>query len=314
MHRRLTAALITTLLAAVGLTPATAAAQTADAPQLRISVSPAVITSGQTSKVCVRSLADEQVTLFAYTSPSTTYVPVRTGSSSSTLTCWDVRPGADTRLLAAVTDRSRDSPSAVIQVRRTAVATGTYSAPLRTAVRALPVAAENNAGYDRDRFFGGDWVDADQDCQDTRHEVLIAESLVPPAYTSRRCTVTTGRWVPFYDGRTYTQASQLQIDHLVPVAEAWGSGARSWTQARRVAFYNDLGVGYALNAMPSALNQSKQASGPETWMPPANRCRYIEVWTAMKIRWQLSVDPTERAALVRYADGCANRAVTVSRA
>ncbi len=124
--------------------------------------------------------------------------------------------------------------------------------------------------------------------------------------------VTAGRWRSFYDGKTYTLASQLQIDHMVPVAEAWGSGARRWTQARRVAFYNDLGVGYALNAMPSALNQSKQARGPESWMPPVNRCRYIEIWASMKHRWRLSVDPTERAALLRYADRCPTTALPSS--
>ena len=123
--------------------------------------------------------------------------------------------------------------------------------------------------------------------------------------------MSAGRWQSFYDGKTYTSPTQLQIDHFVPLAEAWGSGARTWTQARRVAFANDLGVRYALNAMPASLNQSKQASGPEQWMPPVNRCRYVEIWVAMKHRWQLSVDPAEQAALLRFADGCADRPIVV---
>lgn len=328
MRRALIAILLgAATLTASAVTALPVAAQTApvDAPPLRISVSPSVITAGQASTVCVRTVPDERVNLYAYTLPSQTYVLVRSGSAASALPCWAVRPGADTRLYAAPAEGpvSRNSPTIVIQVRRTgstpaprptpAPSSGTYSAPLRNAVRALTVAAENNAGYSRVAQFGN-FIDADRDCQNTRHEVLIAESRIPPTYTSRRCTVTAGRWTSFYDNQTYSSASQVQIDHLVPVAEAWGSGARTWTQQRRVAFYNDLGVAYALNAMQSRLNQSKQASGPEQWMPPANQCRYIEVWTAMKVRWRLSVDPAERAALVQYADSCPNSPVTVRRA
>lgn len=194
-----------------------------------------------------------------------------------------------------------------------AVPGSTYSGPLHTAVRQLPVAAEDNAGYDRVKGFGG-WADADGDCLSTRHEVLVAESRVAPTLSSSGCTVTAGQWRSFYDGLPYTLARELQIDHLVPLAEAWGSGARSWTRAQRVAFANDLGVGYALNAMPGSLNASKSARGPEAWMPPVDRCRYIEIWTAMKHRWRLSVDPAERDALVSYADACPNRAITVATA
>lgn len=191
-------------------------------------------------------------------------------------------------------------------------ATTTYSAPLRTAVRQLPVAPENTSAYDRQRYFGS-WIDSNGDCQNTRHEVLIAEG-TKIGLSSSGCTVTTGTWRSFYDGKTYTAPSQIQIDHLIPVSEAWDSGAQRWTQARRVAFYNDLGVGFALNNISGALNQSKADKGPEAWMPPANRCRYIEIWTAMKIRWALQIDSTERAALIRYADACPNNTITVRRA
>ena len=189
---------------------------------------------------------------------------------------------------------------------------GAYSAPLRTAVRQLPVAAEQDAGYDRDAQFGI-WIDADGDCQNTRHEVLATESLVPPTYSSQRCTVKAGRWRSLYDDRTCTLASQVAVDHLVAVAEAWGSGARGWTQARRVAFYNDLSP-HTLNAMDPLLDQAKAGADPARWMPPANRCRYLAAWTAVKHRWRLTVDVLERDALVRHADACPNDPVTVPRA
>ncbi|SFU10738.1 HNH endonuclease family protein [Arthrobacter sp. ov118] len=194
-----------------------------------------------------------------------------------------------------------------------AEAASVYTAPLRTAVRGLIVAAEVNAGYDRDRYFGV-WRDTNRDCQNTRQEVLVQESRAAVSYTSRGCTASTGRWVTSWDNRVHTSASTVQIDHTVPVHEAWGSGAKYWSQARRVAFYNDLGDSRTLSAQTSALNSSKQASGPEAWMPPTNRCAYIGQWIAVKIRWGLRVDSTEKAALVRYANSCPNVTLTVTRA
>ena len=189
-----------------------------------------------------------------------------------------------------------------------------YSAPLRTAARALTVAAENNAGYDRTRYFGS-WLDTNRDCQNTRAEVLLQEAKATATYTTaRRCTVRSGRWVTRWDNRTHTLASAVEIDHTVPVHEAWGSGARYWSQARRVAFYNDLGDGRSLNAQTAALNSAKQAKGPEAWMPPANRCEYIGNWIAVKIRWGLRVDSAEKAALIRYADSCPNVRISVTKA
>lgn len=153
-----------------------------------------------------------------------------------------------------------------------AEATTVYKASLRTAVHGLIVAAVVNAGYDRDRYFGV-WRDTNGDCQNTRQEVLVQESTAAVSYTSRGCTASTGRWVTSWDNRVHTSASTVQIEHTVPVHEAWGSGARYWSQARRVAFYNDLGDTRTLSAQTPALNSSKQASGPETWMPrrPAAR-------------------------------------------
>ncbi|GEO92256.1 MULTISPECIES: HNH endonuclease family protein [Kocuria] len=195
-----------------------------------------------------------------------------------------------------------------------AEAASTYSAPLRTAVKSLPVAAENNAGYDRDRQFGT-WNDADRDCRNTRAEVLQNETRASLTFTTaKRCTVRSGRWVTSWDGRTHTSATTVQIDHTVPVHEAWGSGARYWTKAKRVAFYNDLGDSRTLSAQTSALNSAKQARGPEQWMPPRHRCGYVGEWVAVKIRWGLKVDSAEKAALTRIAASCPNVGLTVRKA
>ncbi len=173
------------------------------------------------------------------------------------------------------------------------------------------VAAENNAGYDRAKF--QDWVDADHDCQNTRHEVLISESRVTPTYSSRHCTVTKGRWVSLWDNRTWTNPLDVDIDHHVPLAEAWGSGARGWTAADRGRYANDL-YGPALNAITDNLNSAKQARDPAQWLPPyaASRCTYATWWVQVKYRWRLTMDSAERAALSRILSGsCGNHAVTV---
>lgn len=188
---------------------------------------------------------------------------------------------------------------------------GSYSAPLRTAISQLPVATEVRTGYDRSLF--PHWKDANGDCQDTRHEVLIAESSVSPTFTtSSRCSVATGRWFSYYDRVTWTAASDVDIDHMVALAEAWDSGARNWTTARRQSFANDLGDSRSLAAVTDNVNQSKGDQDPSTWLPTYDRCRYILEWTAVKIRWGLTVDSTEKNALSAQGAQCTNVTLSVT--
>jgi hypothetical protein len=187
-----------------------------------------------------------------------------------------------------------------------------YQAPLWAAIEGLVVAEENNAGYDRDKYFGT-WADTDGDCQNTRQEVLAIETMAVPSYTQDGCEVSGGQWFTFWDNRTHASPSTLQIDHTVPVHEAWGSGARYWSQERRVAYLNDLGDPRTLNAQTSELNVEKNGKSPQYWMPPANGCAYIEQWVAVKIRWGLSVNSGEKATLLRYASSCPAVLVTVIR-
>ena len=174
---------------------------------------------------------------------------------------------------------------------------------LRAAVRALPVADETPDGYDRDLF--KHWIDADQDCQDTREEVLVAESRVPVD----GCTVTAGEWFSWYDRATWTQASDVDIDHLVPLKEAWDSGARQWDAATREAYANDLGDSRALVAVTDNVNQSKGDQDVAEWLPDFSVCRYVRQWVAIKLRWSLAVDDAERKVLRDRARHCRNRVV-----
>lgn len=189
----------------------------------------------------------------------------------------------------------------------------TYSAPLRTAVASLTVAAEVRTGYDRDLF--PHWIDVDGDGCNTRYEVLIAEATTAPTVGSG-CSLSGGRWYSYYNNVYYTLPSDLDIDHMVALAEAWDSGARSWTTTKRRSYANDLGDPRALIAVKDSVNQSKGDRDPAEWMPSYSgaTCRYVQEWVAAKKRWALSVDAAEKSRLTSLAAGCTNVTITVTLA
>lgn len=177
------------------------------------------------------------------------------------------------------------------------------SSTLASLVEQLPQAPEHRDGYSRNLFVH--WIDTDGDGCDTRREVLIAEAAVPPD-VGPGCHLSGGRWVSLYDGLVVTDASDLDIDHVVALAEAWDSGAYAWTSQRREGFANDLGVPWALIAVSAASNRSKGDRDPADWVPPlrAARCEFVVDWVAVKVRWQLTVDTAERQALLEFGSEC----------
>lgn len=180
--------------------------------------------------------------------------------------------------------------------------------PLAEAIQQLPLAAESRAGYQRSSF--KHWVDEDKDGCSTRAEVLIAESRVA-ATVEPRCKVTAGQWYSFYDGVTLTAPGGLDIDHMVPLAEAWDSGASQWTAARREAYANDLSAERSLVAVTAETNRSKADKDPAEWLPPLAdaRCTYAADWVSTKLRWGLAVDEVEAEALAELAEGCGQETV-----
>jgi hypothetical protein len=186
-----------------------------------------------------------------------------------------------------------------------------YDQRLRAAVRDLPVAVENRSGYDRDKFHL--WVDADGDGCDTREEVLIAEARLGPQVDSE-CDIGAGLWFSYYDRRFWRDPSDLDIDHLVPLAEAWDSGARKWNTKTRERYANDLGDPRPLVAVTDNVNQSKGDQDPADWMPEFNQCTYVNQWVADKIRWHLTVDQAEKDFLRGRAAECPNNVIKIERA
>jgi hypothetical protein len=167
----------------------------------------------------------------------------------------------------------------------------------------LPVAAENRIGYERDLF--PHWIDAGGDGCNTRYEVLIEEAVVAPA-VGASCTLTGGTWKSLYDGLVLTDVANLQIDHLVALAEAWDSGASAWTTSRRMLFANDLDVSWELIAVSGPSNESKADSDPADWLPsnPDARCSFVSAYIAVKARWALSIDQREESALAALILKC----------
>ena len=118
----------------------------------------------------------------------------------------------------------------------------------------LAIAADFEGGYERALFKL--WIDADSDGCNTREEVLIEEAIIKPKI-GKSCTLTGGTWLSPYDGVKTTKASALDIDHLVPLSEAWRSGAWAWSTEQRQSFANDLDDARALIAVSLGQNRSK---------------------------------------------------------
>ncbi|MFI6653219.1 HNH endonuclease family protein [Streptomyces sp. NPDC050529] len=179
---------------------------------------------------------------------------------------------------------------------------------LAQAIAKIPAGTEDRTGYERDSFRL--WVDADKDGCDTRKEVLIAEAVKAPEQGAR-CALTGGEWLSYYDEVTVDAATKLDIDHVVPLAEAWDSGASQWDADRRERYANDLDADRSLVAVTASKNRQKADRDPADWLPPAAsaQCTYGADWVGTKLRWKLTADAKERAALDKLTEGCPDTVV-----
>ena len=165
----------------------------------------------------------------------------------------------------------------------------------------LVITADQIGGYSRNLF--KHWIDTDKDGCNTRYEVLIAEAIVKPK-VGAGCYLTGGKWRSPYEGKVFTNPTGLDIDHMVPLAEAWRSGAWAWTAAQRMDFANDLEDSRSLLAVTASLNRSKGDRDVATWLPLKAQCNYISNWIAVKWRFDLTVDPVEGEFLQNKITTC----------
>lgn len=148
------------------------------------------------------------------------------------------------------------------------------------------------------------WVDADSDCQNTRQEMLIAFSRIAVTFKDKRhCTVLRGEWFDVYTQKIFTKASDVDIDHIVPLAHAHRHGADKWTRNQRRQFANDFENLVVVN---DATNQSKGDQAPHEWLPPRESywCEYGRRWIHIKEKYRLWYGKEERQTLNRLAETC----------
>ena len=148
------------------------------------------------------------------------------------------------------------------------------------------------------------WTDEDGDCQNTRAEVLIDESSTPVGFDG--CRVISGQWLAPFTETSVTDASLLDVDHMVPLANAHRSGGWAWDAAKKRAYANYLMDADHLVAVTRSANRSKGARGPEEWRPPAQSywCAYATDWARIKDTWSLSVTRPELVALRDMLSRC----------
>jgi hypothetical protein len=157
----------------------------------------------------------------------------------------------------------------------------------------ITVQNEYKTGYSRSLF--KHWIDANGNGCDTREEVLIVESQSKAQVDAYGCKVIEGDWLSPYDNVMHSNPSELDIDHMIPLKEAWDSGAWNWTSAQRQTFANDLSDPRALIAVTAGQNRSKSDRDPSNWIPPQKSyvCTYLSEWVAIKAHWNLSMDQSE---------------------
>lgn len=167
----------------------------------------------------------------------------------------------------------------------------------------LTVKGEHTTGYDRNKFAG--WYDADGDGCDTREGILIKEAIKKPK-VGLSCSISGGQWYSKYDGVTTKNSSSFDIDHLIPLKEAWDSGAWNWSTTMRKKYANDLGYFADLIAVSASSNRSKGEREPQDWMPSKSSysCTYLRQWVAVKWRWQLAINSSEEAYLRSHLKAC----------
>jgi hypothetical protein len=154
--------------------------------------------------------------------------------------------------------------------------------------------------YNRLKHFGT-WIRGHNDkrCLNTRGLVLERDSQGPVTYSSDGCTVKTGHWQDPYAGNAFSDAADIQIDHFVPLKNAYLSGASNWTPKKRCLYANFLGNGFHLLAVQGRENMRKSDQSPAGYMPPdaGYRCQYLNQWLKVKMIWSMNLSSEETSRI-----------------
>ncbi|WP_102794326.1 HNH endonuclease family protein [Bowmanella denitrificans] len=165
---------------------------------------------------------------------------------------------------------------------------------------ATPPSADN---YDRNDW--PHWVDSDGDCQNTRAEVLIAQSRLQVSFDDgETCRVLLGTWLDPFSGQILSSASELDVDHIVPLKWASARGGGAWHRERKREFANDMDN---LLVVSNSLNRAKGAQGPDQWLPPnqAYQCEYIRRFDEVVQKYLLVYQTSEQVFMQAQLASCA---------
>ncbi|MDA9727431.1 HNH endonuclease family protein [Acidimicrobiaceae bacterium] len=252
---------------------------------------------------CGGSEVSNNESLISSTSTTTTTVADSTTTSTTTTTV------ADSTTTSTTTTTVADSTTT--STTTTTTSTTTTSTTTTTVVSVdypqliISEISSSIPEYDRDDW--NHWIDENGDCQNTRHEVLIEESFESVIYTNDTyCSVSTGKWFGYYTGQYYYNASDLDIDHFIPLKNAHQSGGYSWSSTKKEEFANYRLDPDNLIAVNLSANRSKGAKGPDEWKPSNTEywCEYAFDWIRIKDYWNLTATQAEWNALVSMIETC----------
>jgi hypothetical protein len=211
-------------------------------------------------------------------------------------------------------NRRRLLPAALAAVLLTAALQLTLVSPAGATPPGIPSAATaqselatltvaswtHTTTYSRDLF--PTWDTISGTCN-TRETVLKRDGT--GVVVDSACAATSGKWYSPYDGATWTAASDVDIDHVVPLKNAWESGAWAWTTAKRESYANDLSDPQLI-AVTDNVNQSKGDKSPDAWKPPLTSyyCTYARMWVKVKYVWALTITSAEKSTVSGMLGTC----------
>ncbi len=226
--------------------------------------------------------------------------------------CQPASKGASPSTTSTTVDRSSTTTSVAPSTSSTAPAAAgapaveSMSTRDRLAALRIDDSPHSSSGYSREDW--PHWADTDRNGCDARQDALIAWSIVPATVNrTGTCKVVGGQWVSPYDLKASNNPSDFDVDHLVPLENAYESGGWQWDSTRRRAYANDQSL---LVVASASSNRQKGSDAPDQWRP-SNRdswCAYADGWVRAKVKWGLTATTSERDALGRMLDTCGDGA------